>query len=79
MILHCFFVCVHTNVGYSVIGQFQYTKSEMVKHIQKALQIIQTWNPRWKPQFFMCDYYEAEVAALEAVFLRVTIYFCSFH
>ena len=76
--LALFFVCVRTNVGYSIVGQF-ITQSETAEHIQEALQILQTWNPGWKPQFFMCDYSEAEVAALEAVFPGVTIYLCDFH
>ena len=76
--LALFFVCVRTNVGYSIVGQF-ITQSETAEHIQEALQILQTWNPGWKPQFFMCDYSEAKVAALEAVFPGVTIYLCDFH
>ena len=76
--LALFFVCVRTNVGYSIVGQF-ITQSETAEHIQEALQILQTWDPGWKPQFFMCDYSEAKVAALEAVFPGVTIYLCDFH
>ena len=76
--LALFFVCVRTNVGYIVVGQF-ITQSETAEQIQEALQILQTWNPEWKPRYFMCDYSEAELAALEAVFSGVTVYLCDFH
>lgn len=76
--LALFFVCVRTNVGYIVVGQF-ITQSETAEQIQEALQILQTWNPEWKPRYFMCDYSEAELAALEAVFPGVTVYLCDFH
>ena len=78
MTWHCFFVCARTNVGYIVVGQF-ITQSETAEQIQEALQILQTWNPEWKPRYFMCDYSEAELAALEAVFPGVTVYLCDFH
>ena len=42
--LALFFVCVWTNVGYIVVGQF-ITQSETAEQIQEALQILQTWNP----------------------------------
>ena len=69
---------MQTNVGYIVVGQF-ITQSETVEQIQEALQILQTWNPEWKPRYFMCDYSEAELAALEAVFPGATVYLCDFH
>ena len=69
------FLCVY---GYIVVGQF-ITQSETAEQIQEALQILQTWNPECKSQYFMCDYSEAELAALEAVFPVVTVYLCDFH
>lgn len=30
-----------------------------------VLQQLHTWNPDWKPKFFMTDYSEAELLALE--------------
>ena len=48
------FLCVY---GYIVVGQF-ITQSETAKQIQEAHQILQTWNPECKSQYFMCDYSE---------------------
>ena len=76
--LALFFVRVRTNVGFIVVGQF-ITQSETTEQIQEALQILQTWNPEWRPRYFMCDYSEAELAALEAVFPGVTVCLCDFH
>ena len=56
--LPLFFLCVKTNVGYSVVGEF-ISQSETAESIQEALIILQEWNPSWKPQYFMVDYCEA--------------------
>lgn len=71
-------MCVRTNVGYTVVGQF-ITQSETAEQIQETLEVLQSWNPQWKPRFFMCDCSDAEIAALEAVIPSVTIYLCDFH
>ena len=76
--LALFFVCVRTNVGYSVVAEFV-VHSESAENIQEALQILKKWNPDWAPRYFMTDYSEAELNALEAVFPRVTVYLCDFH
>ena len=65
--LALFFICVKTNVGYSVVGEF-ITQSETAQH---ALQL---WNPKWNPKFFMTDYSEAELLALKQTFPGVQIY-----
>ena len=69
------FLCVY---GYIIVRQF-ITQSETAEQIQETLQILQTWNPECKSQYFMCDYSEAELAALEVVFPVVTVYLCDFH
>ena len=76
--LALFFVCVRTNVGYSVVAEFV-VHSESAENIQEALQILKKWNPDWTPRFFMTDYSEAELNALELVFPKVTVYLCDFH
>jgi len=45
--LPLFFVCVCTNVGYSVVAQ-----SECAEQITEASNILKEWNPNWKPPFF---------------------------
>ena len=76
--LALFFICVRTNVGYSVVGEF-ITQAETAEHISAALQKLRNWNPKWNPRFFMTDYSEAELLALERSFPGVQIYLCDFH
>ena len=63
MNLHCFFLAVKTNVGYSVVGEF-IVQSETTEQITEALEILSSWNPK----FFMTDYPEAEIGAITSVF-----------
>ena len=42
--LALFFLCVRTNVGYSVVSEFV-TQSEKASQICEALQILKSWNP----------------------------------
>ena len=46
---------------------------------QEALEVLSRWNPDWNPQFFMTDFSEAEISALELCFPDVTLYQCDFH
>jgi len=48
--LALFFLCVRTNVGYSVVAEFV-TQSETASQICEALQILKSWNPEWNPAF----------------------------
>ena len=74
--LALFFICVRTNVGYSVVAEFV-VQSENSENIQEALTILTQWNSQWKPRYFMSDYSEAELSALEAVFPSTTVYLTS--
>ncbi|CAC5393005.1 unnamed protein product [Mytilus coruscus] len=47
--------------------------------IIEALSILKSWNPEWKPQYFMSDYAEEEISALENVFQGSFVYLCDFH
>ena len=76
--LPLFFISVRTNSGYCVVAEF-ITQSESATHIEEALKIQISWNPNWKPNYFMTDYSEAEIAALETCFPGVTVYLCDFH
>lgn len=72
--LPLFFLCVCTNVGYSVVGEFT-IQSETADDIRKALGMIKKWNPR----FFMTDYSEDEFNAIQQVFINVIVFLCDFH
>ena len=52
-------------------------QSESATHIEEALKILISWNPNWKPNYFMTDYSEAEIAALETCFPGVTVLLCT--
>ena len=76
--LPLFFVCVRTNVGYIIVAEF-IVETEDSEIIAEALKVIKSWNPKWNPPFFMVDYSEAEILALEAVFAGIQVYLCDFH
>jgi len=76
--LPLFFISVRTNTGYCVVAEF-IVQSESSEYIKQALQILKTWNPKWHPKFFMTDYSEAEIGALETSFPGTTVYLCDFH
>ena len=76
--LPLFFVSVKINVGYSVVADF-IVQSETTEHITEALKILSTWNPEWKPRFFMVDYSEVEMSAIKNVFPQCRAYLCDFH
>ena len=63
------------NVGYSVVAEF-IVQSEFADNIEEALQKLKSWNPDWNPRFFMSDYSEAELAAVQAVFPSIKVYLC---
>ena len=75
--LPLFFICVRTNAGYCVVAKF-IVQSESATNIIEALQLIMSWNPQWKPQFFITDCSEAEISALESCFPSTTVYLCDF-
>ena len=76
--LPLFFITVRTNTGYCVVAEF-IVQGETKESIQNALSIIKSWNPRWAPKYFMTDYSEAEISALEAAFPDTVVYLCDFH
>ena len=61
--LALFFICVRTNVGYSVVAEF-IVQSENTENIQEALAVLKEWNSEWKP--------------LTAIFPSTTVYLCDF-
>jgi len=62
-----FFLRVKTNVGYSVVAEF-IIQSKTAEEIGEAISIFRGWNLQWKPKFFIVDYSEAEIKAIEANF-----------
>ncbi|CAC5364762.1 unnamed protein product [Mytilus coruscus] len=65
--LPLYFLCVPTNVNYVNVATFV-TETEDSSSLIEALNVLKEWNPDWSPKYFMCDYAEEEINALEAVF-----------
>ena len=59
-----FFLCVKTNVNYSIVAEFV-VQSETTDMIFEALSVIKLWNPGWNPDFFITDYSDAEMGAIK--------------
>ena len=73
---HFFFLAVKTNVGFNVVGEFV-VQHETKDSIRKGLTAIKLWvdnaaekpkDWKWKPRFFMTDFCEREIAAIEEIF-----------
>ena len=41
--------------------------------------MLKEWNPKWQPKYFMSDYSEAELLAIESCFPSARVYLCDFH
>ena len=52
---------------------------ETTNGIAEALLVIKDWNPNWSPSYFMTDYSEEEIGAIEQVFRDSFMYICDFH
>jgi hypothetical protein len=65
--LPLFFLCVHTNSGYYVVGAFV-TQREDSQSISEALSILKDQNPSWNTKSFMIDACEMEMMAINVVF-----------
>ena len=69
--LSLFFLVVKTNVDYQIVATFV-CEGESTDNIREALKIIKSWNPSFKPVFFMTDYSNEEIAAIESTFEGIT-------
>lgn len=68
-----FYIAVRTNAGYVVAAEF-IVQSEASQHIEEAINILKMWNPQWSPEYFICDYSNAEILALESAFPKAVVY-----
>eukprot|EP00057_Strongylocentrotus_purpuratus_P018727 XP_011673201.1 PREDICTED: uncharacterized protein LOC105442612 [Strongylocentrotus purpuratus] len=77
-----FFLAVKTNHGYSVVGDFV-VQYETARAIQLGLQTIKQWMEEdgkdWNPSYFMTDFSEREIKAIEETFPECTTFLCDFH
>ena len=65
--LPLFLLVVKTNVDYQVAGTFV-SEIEDIESIEEALGIFKRWSPGLKPKFFMTDYGNEEIHAIESIF-----------
>ena len=40
---------------------------------------MKTWNPNLNPKFYLLDYSDAEIAAVNKLFPATEVYLCEFH
>ena len=69
-------LAVPTNVGFFAVATFV-INDECSETILSALRLLQSWNPDWLPRFFMSDFSEAQIAAVETAFpglLHITLH-----
>eukprot|EP00794_Sanderia_malayensis_P019328 gene19328-21252_t len=71
--LPLFFLSVKTNVDYQVVGAFV-CEDETTDAIKEGIQILAGWNPGWNPLYFMTDFDEKELNAIESVFTSCKVY-----
>ncbi|XP_043930240.1 uncharacterized protein LOC122804449 isoform X1 [Protopterus annectens] len=76
--LPLFFLCVRTNVCYTVVAAFV-TQLETSMCILEPLNILKQWNDEWKPSCFMVDFCLEEINALSNCFPDASIMLCDFH
>ncbi len=62
--LPLFFLVVKTNVDYQVVGAFV-SENEDTDSIEEAIGIFKKWIPEFKPKYFMTDYSNEEINAIE--------------
>ena len=71
--LPLFFLAVKTNVDYQVVGSF-ITEDEASQSIAEALSILRDQCFESIPPYFMTDFDESEITAIERVFEGLTFY-----
>ena len=73
-----FFQCVQTNVNHYMVAEFV-LQAENADHIYEALSIVKSWTPNWDPKYFITDYSDAEISAINKLFPNIQLYLCEFH
>jgi hypothetical protein len=72
-----FFLCVKTNINYIVVETF-ITQIKDSSSIHETLQLLLNHlSPVWTLQFFMVDYCEVEMNALEQAFSGMLMWSCT--
>ena len=65
--LPLFALAVKTNVGFIYVAT-ALLFSETTASFKNVLTMVRKYNPDWHPQFFISDFSEAQIAAIEVIF-----------
>jgi len=68
-------LCVATNVGFFNVATMLLV-NETAGSIAAALRKLAFWNSDWKPKYFMSDFNEAQISALESTFPGCFVMLC---
>ncbi|XP_064485445.1 uncharacterized protein LOC135397822 [Ornithodoros turicata] len=77
-LLPLFFIVVKTAISYMIAGAF-IVQFETSACIAEALQVFKQWCPMFSPQYWMVDYSDAEISAINSVFPKSAVMLCDFH
>ncbi|XP_077513428.1 uncharacterized protein LOC144124556 [Amblyomma americanum] len=76
--LPLFFIVVKTAQGYMCADVF-ITQFETSACVAEALEVFRQWCPDFNPQYWMIDYSQVEINALQSSFPQSQITICDFH
>jgi hypothetical protein len=60
-------LAVATNVGFVNVASMLLV-DEKAETVAAGLRKLAAWNPDWRPKYFMSDFHEAQISALESTF-----------
>lgn len=75
----CFFLVVKTSIGTGQVVGTIIPQYETTQLITNGLQVIKSWNPQWKPSYFMTDKSAQELEAVQTTHPSTVRYICDFH
>ena len=76
--LPLFFIIVKRNVDYKIVGAFV-CEQETTDSIAEGLHVIASLKTDLNPSFFMTDFDQKEINAVERLFKDCRVYLCDFH
>ena len=59
-------------MNYTVVAEFV-IQSENIDNIIEALSIIKSWTHSWDPKYFITDYSDAEMSAINMCFPKTQL------
>ena len=75
----CFFLVVKTSLGTGQVVGTMIPQYETTELITEGLRVLKSWNPDWKPRYFMTDKSAQELEAIQTIHPATVRYICDFH